>query len=126
MIFSDMQSALNAIHTFMIEHAAKEADDLKADLLTAAASISPVQQIVAVGKAVHEHRAVASEAARELAIAAIQFAAQNAWFGLAASGQQMVEDLKAPPQAKAKRAKSAAATPTTPAVPAAADAQGAP
>lgn len=124
MSFEGIPAALTAIQAFMIEHAAKEADDFKAALLSAAASVSPVEQIVLIGKAVHEHRDTASTAAKDLGTAAIQFAAQNGWHGLAASGPQMVEDLKAPPQSKGKTAK--AAPPTTPANPAATDPQVAP
>ena len=70
-----------------------------AALTDAADAISPVDCIAGFGRAVHEHRAVLGADARAMGAAALAFAAQFGWHGLASEAPAMIAELQAAGQA---------------------------
>jgi len=91
MTFADIPGALAAISGFLFSAALPE--DAGAALVTAAAATSPVDRIVGFGRAVHDNRAELGGDAHAIGVAALAFAAQNGWHGLASEAPDMIADL---------------------------------
>jgi hypothetical protein len=93
MTFADIPGALAAISEFLFSAGTDMPEDAGAALVTAAAATSPVDRIVGFGRAVHNKRAELGGDAHAIGLAALAFAAQNGWHGLASEAPDMIADL---------------------------------
>jgi len=99
MSFTDIPDALAQIGAFLFGASlpligASLPEAASAALVTAAAAVSPVDRIVGFGRAVHEHRADLDADAHAIGAAALAFAAQNGWHGLASEAPAMIAELQ--------------------------------
>ena len=92
--FNDIPGALAQIGTFLLSAGASLPQEAGAALTASAAAISPVDRIVQFGRAVHEHRADLDAGAHAIGAAALAFAAQNGWHGLASEAPAMIAELQ--------------------------------
>ena len=93
--FDDIPGALAEISTLMIRAGAGLAEAARGALAASVAAVSPVDRIVQFGRAVHEHRADLDADARAIGAAALAFAAQHGWHGLASEAPVLIAELQA-------------------------------
>lgn len=77
-----IQSAIQAIDDFRIEHSAGLTDDVKAKIRDLASAPSPVDQCVNMAEFLYARRAELPAAANDLGAALASYCAQNGWHGL--------------------------------------------